>query len=68
MEENKDVKFFRIIPEEITVRLPEKSNWECELFGFGRQLVFVPNKNEVPNFFWRWMQFVCFGCVWRKRK
>ena len=47
---------------------PESSNWECELFGTGQSLVLRPNKDKVPNWFWRQMQYLCFGNKWKKIK
>lgn len=40
------------------------SGWECELFGMGRQIVVNPNKEMVPCWFWRKMQYLFFGNVW----
>jgi len=48
------------------VNWPEPSNWECELFGTGQSLVLRPNKDKVPNWFWRQMQYLCFGNKWKK--
>lgn len=48
--------------------LPEQSDWECELFGTGQSLVLRPNKDKVPNWFWRQMQYLCFGNKWKKIK
>jgi hypothetical protein len=47
---------------------PERSEWECELFGAGRSIVLNPKKGEVPNWFWRQMQYLCFGNKWKKIK
>lgn len=43
---------------------PELSNWKCEMFGLGYQFVIYPIKGNVPNRFWRWMQYICFGNKW----
>ena len=51
-----------------SVNWPEQSDWECELFGTGRSLVLRPNKDKVPNWFWRQMQYICFGNKWEKVK
>lgn len=44
----------------------EPSGWECELFGTGQCLVLRPKKDKVPNWFWRQMQYLCFGNKWKK--
>lgn len=41
--------------------------WECECFGCGRGIVITPRRDQVPNFFWRWMQWICFGNKWIKK-
>lgn len=47
----------------------EWSEWYCELFGAGPTGISLnPRKGEEPNFFWRFMQYVCFGNKWKKRK
>lgn len=28
--------------------------------------MWAPAKGKEPNFFWRWMQFICFGNRWVK--
>lgn len=48
------------------VNWPEPSDWECELFGTGQSLVLRPSKDKVPNWFWRQMQYICFGNKWKK--
>jgi hypothetical protein len=45
----------------------EFSDWECELFGSGQMIVLTPAKNNVPNRFWRLMQYLVFGNKWRKK-
>lgn len=47
---------------------PESSEWECCLFGDSNGPAFIPKRGGEPNFFWRWMQFMCFGFRWRKRR
>lgn len=47
---------------------PEWSGWECELFGTGQALVLRPVKGKEPNWFWRQMQYICFGNKWKKIK
>jgi hypothetical protein len=47
----------------------EPSDWECHLFGTGEHgLKLIPTMGNVPNVFWRWMQYTCFGNRWVKRK
>ena len=46
---------------------PEKSEWTCHLFG-GSGIQWHPDKGDVPNFFWRWMQYLIFGNKWIKVK
>jgi hypothetical protein len=46
--------------------VPEYSDWHCELFGGGEAMVMTPIKGNEPNFFWRWMQYLCFGNRWRR--
>lgn len=46
---------------------PERSEWVCHLFGTGPYgLVLRPLKGQEPNWFWRWMQYLCFGNEWRR--
>lgn len=46
---------------------PELSDWECQMFGSGRYgMLWRPAKGEVPNWFWRQMQYLCFGHRWRR--
>ncbi|KKL49702.1 hypothetical protein LCGC14_2312870 [marine sediment metagenome] len=52
-----------------TIKIPERSNWECFLFGGDDEgILWTPAKGSVPNKFWRWMQYICFGNRWRKIK
>lgn len=44
--------------------IPQPSEWRCELFGCGGSLVMRPNHGNVPNRFWRWMQYLAFGNRW----
>ena len=41
------------------------SNWKCHLFG-AENFTFTPNEGEVPNWFWRKMQYLAFGNRWEK--
>lgn len=58
VEDAEDIRFSKFT---------EMSNWECEIFGL-ENYRWSPLKNKHPNFFWRWMQYLCFGNRWRKRK
>jgi len=59
---------FRVIDaEELYFQQAELSGWTCELFGFGQQIVLTPLNEKVPNWFWRWMQYICFGNKWIKK-
>ena len=50
-------------------KMPEQSEWRCELFGGGPMgVVLTPNKGQEPNWFWRWMQYLAFGNKWIKPK
>lgn len=45
----------------------EPSEWQCELFGMGPDgVVLRPQKGGEPNWFWRWTQYLAFGCKWVK--
>lgn len=71
MNENEYVNGTSVNQYEL-IKLPEFSDWECYLFGggdgFSFGLKWNPIKGHVPNFFWRWMQYLCFGHRWRKIK
>ena len=57
------------VPEDIHVRFmdfPKPSGWKCELFGMKGGLTIIPTEGQVPNRFWRWMQFLAFGNNWIK--
>lgn len=48
---------------------PELSEWTCYLFGNtpdSSGIVWTPVKGKHPNWFWRKMQYICFGNMWRK--
>lgn len=56
---------------EVTAITPNKySEWQCQLFGSspGSGITWRPHENEEPNWFWRKMQFLCFGHRWSKVK
>lgn len=41
------------------------SDWTCHLFGMGPDgIVLTPEQGHVPNWFWRKMQYLCFGHKW----
>lgn len=44
---------------------PLESEWKCELFG-GSNFIWRPRKEQVPNGFWRLMQFLVFGNRWKR--
>jgi len=48
------------------ISIPECSDWQCRLFNGGEGLSWRPPKNKVPNWFWRLMQYLCFGNRWVK--
>lgn len=53
-----------------TIRTPEYSEWVCYLFGGseGNCLSWRPVKGDVPNWFWRKMQWFCLGNRWVKEE
>lgn len=58
-----------VVPNEFhinSIELPERSDWECHLFGCGNFIVLNPEVGKVPNRFWRFMQYLCFGNKWIK--
>jgi hypothetical protein len=46
---------------------PPPTTWECELFGCGNALVLHRPEGQVPNWFWRLMQYLIFGNKWRRK-
>lgn len=42
--------------------------WRCELFGMGNNIIIRPTDDNVPNFFWRFMQRIILGNKWIKDK
>ena len=58
--------YFTESNEELT---PE-SEWICFLFGTCgiSGISLIPKKGDEPNWFWRWMQYICFGNKWEKIK
>jgi hypothetical protein len=77
-EEQKDVPFATCpdwLRKEIkmeqapTITAPEYSEWQCELFGGGPTgMILRPLKGLEPNWFWRRMQYLCFGNKWVRVK
>ena len=56
--------------EPIRFRMPELDGWECFMFGNkpgGSGWVWVPTKEDVPNWFVRYMMRICFGCTWVRK-
>ena len=53
--------------EQVNIRTDEFKlpdyKYECELFGIKNWLWHTETK---PNWFWRKMQYICFGMKWRK--
>ena len=50
-----------------SIEPPKLSSWRCELFGTGPNgVVFRPVEGKEPNWFWRLMQWLCFGNKWIK--
>jgi len=41
--------------------------WECHLFASNGYLRYTPEVDAVPNWFWRKMQYICFGNKWIKK-
>jgi len=65
MTESGEVKY----PDEqiFKIELPEYSEWQCYLFGSnGEGICWRPVKGKEPNWFWRKMQYFCFGNRWVK--
>lgn len=50
------------------IKQPVYSGWTCELFGMGNTITVRPEEGKVPNWFWRKMQYLCFGNKWVKGK
>lgn len=48
----------------------EKSEWECVVVGFRTKtpLIYRPSEGNVPNWFHRKMQELCFGVKWRRTR
>ncbi len=52
----------------LTLSTPEYSDWTCDIFGLHNQITVRPLKGQTPGWFWRWMQYICFGNLWIKDK
>jgi len=51
-----------------SLNIPRYSEWKCELFGTGPTgIVFTPSEGNEPCWFWRWMQYICFGNKWVRK-
>ena len=48
-----------------TISIPKRSEWYCEIFGT-KDFTYRPLKGNEPNWFWRKMQYLCFGSKWIK--
>ena len=56
---------FNIPISSSTITVPERSEWQCEMFGMGPHgMIWHPTKGQEPNWFWRWMQYLAFGNKW----
>jgi hypothetical protein len=53
---------------DLLIKQPVLADWQCELFGAGKSIVFIPEKGNVPNWFWRKMQYFILGNKWTKTK
>ena len=51
----------------MTFRQIERSEWKCLMFG-STDFIFIPQKGDEPNWFWRWTQRLIFGNKWIKEK
>jgi len=52
-------------PDDYVVHIPKPSDWEVELCpGFTA----TPRQGGEPNWFHRWMHWLAFGFVWRKKQ
>ena len=48
------------------ISLPTLSNWKCELCGIKNGITIQPMEGNVPNRFWRFMQYILLGNKWTK--
>ena len=58
------------VENDYTLRIEDpKYEWKCEMFGMGDNFVLSFQAGQkIPNKFFRWMQFVLFGCKWIKEE
>jgi hypothetical protein len=54
--------------KQFTLDLHEYSEWQCHLFGSNSDngISWRPLEGKEPNWFWRKMQYLCFGNKWVK--
>jgi len=55
------------VSEPMTIKETKFSNWKCHVFG-AKDIVWLPNEGDEPNWFWRRMQYLFFGNKWVKYK
>jgi hypothetical protein len=61
---------YRTNYEPLTSNVTEHSDWTCYLFGSkgnNGSIAWTPAKGDEPNWFWRKMQYLCFGNLWVKK-
>ena len=49
----------------LTFRQIEYGEWKCLVFG-STDFIFIPQKGDEPNWFWRWTQHLILGHKWIK--
>jgi hypothetical protein len=60
-----DTSKFTVTPHFVRLQVSE---WKCYLFGGGSTgIVFHPVHGNEPCWFWRKMQWFCFGNKWVKK-
>ena len=47
--------------------VPWTPTWECRMFGANEDEGIVWNVVKPPCWFWRWMQYLCFGNKWVRK-
>jgi len=50
------------------ITFPKRSEWYCQLFGSNNDFTYRPLVGKEPNWFWRKMQYLCFGHRWVKER
>jgi hypothetical protein len=63
---------FNVGPK-VTINCSKPGKWKCYLFGSraktdGWAMTYIPIEGHAPNWFWRKMQYLCFGNRWVKEK